>query len=192
MTMNNISKVMLATLLMLSSSSLVSAQETSSTPTAGCPSVLPNTEIDITADLSEFRQTEKLVLLQGSVDVHQGPLRVRADAIKLSYEPNEEEIENPEYDGVVTTLVATGAVRIDCNGERASGETAYYNVLKRTIDLTGKVMLAREGNILTGDRLKIDLNSGSSRIYGGKAIAGQDGQGRVHAIFKTGSDEDKD
>jgi lipopolysaccharide export system protein LptA len=157
---------------------------TSAVQPAGCPSVLPDTEIDITADLSEFHQKDRLVLLNGSVDVHQGPLRVRAESIKLSYEPQQASSGEPAYAGTVTTLIATGNVRVTCNGEKASGNTAHYDVLKRTIELTGKVMLAREGNILTGDQLNIDLNTGQSTIIGGKAVAGQ---GRVHAIFKPQS-----
>jgi lipopolysaccharide export system protein LptA len=196
-TINKI-KTLAITALFAGVSSIALAQEaapvSSAVQPAGCPSVLPDTEIDITADLSEFHQKDKLVLLNGSVDVHQGPLRVRAESIKLSYEPQDTSSGEPAYAGTVTTLIATGDVRITCNGERASGNTAHYDVLKRTIELTGKVMLAREGNILTGDQLNIDLNTGRSSIIGGKAVAGQ---GRVHAIFKPqgtepGTEQDTD
>ncbi|TNE42361.1 MAG: hypothetical protein EP347_01070 [Alphaproteobacteria bacterium] len=169
----------------------VSAQDTG-IETAGCPSVLPDTEIDITADQSEFRQQEKLVFLKGSVDVTQGPLRVRADAIKLSYEPSGNEAADPQYKGVVTSLLATGNVRIDCNGERATGASAEYNVPQRKIELTGDVMLSREGNLLAGDRLHIDLNTGASRIFGSRAVTGQSDDGRIRAIFKSGTTDKKD
>ncbi|TNE59634.1 MAG: hypothetical protein EP340_02220 [Alphaproteobacteria bacterium] len=177
----------LALLLALSAAPVV-AQD-AGLETAGCPSVLPDTEIDITADQSEFQQQEKLVFLKGSVDVTQGPLRVRADAIKLSYEPANTQAET-EYKGVVTSLLATGNVRIDCNGERATGTSAEYNVPERKIELTGDVMLSREGNILAGDRLHIDLNTGASRIFGSRAVTGKSDDGRVRAIFKSGATKD--
>jgi len=154
---------------------------------AGCPSVLPDTTIDISADQSDFLQNEKRVLLKGSVDVVQGPLRVRADTIELSYEPAAADGASSDYKGVVTSLTATGTVRIDCNGERATGERAFYNVPARKIELTGEVMLAREGNILAGDRLNIDLNTGASRIFGSHALPSTGKDGRIRAIFKSGS-----
>jgi lipopolysaccharide export system protein LptA len=159
------------------------SQSNSMTSTAGCPSVMPDTQIEVTADLSEFRQTEKVVLLQGSVDVIQGPLRVRAETIKLQYEPNDKSSDKA-YAGTVTSLQADGNVRIDCNGEHAEGEQAYYDILQRTIKLTGDVLLVREGNILRGDRLDIDLNSGRSAIVGDATVSKKPGKGRVHAIFK--------
>ena len=164
-------------------------EPTAPAASAGCPNVMPDTQIEVSADLSEFRQSEKLVLLQGSVDVTQGPLRVRADKIKLNYEPGDKSQGQKAYAGTVTTLIATGSVRIDCNGERAQGESAHYDILHRTIELTGDVMLARQGNILRGDKLNIDLNSGASKIIGDAALSQGEGKGRVHAIFKpTDSD----
>lgn len=178
--------------LLLALGTLPAGAQDAGIETGGCPSVLPDTEIDITADQSEFRQQEKLVFLSGSVDVTQGPLRVRADKIKLSYEPSSAQNADAQYKGVVTSLLATGNVRIDCSGERATGSSALYDVPNRKIELTGDVMLSREGNILAGDRLNIDLNTGASRIFGSRAVSGNNDEGRIRAIFKSGTTTSKE
>ncbi len=158
---------------------------------AGCPGVGAEEKIEIAADQSEFRQKEKTVILSGAVDVHQGALNVQANEIVLNYEPNEGQAESDSQTGTVSSLLATGSVRIECNNERARGQRAYYDVAQRTIELTGNVFLTREGNILQGERLNIDLNSGRSRIVGiTSSKPSDDNDGRVKAIFQTPSEDE--
>lgn len=158
---------------------------------AGCPDVGAEEKIEIAADQSEFRQKEKTVILTGAVDVQQGALQVQANEIVLNYEPSVDQSESDTQSGTVTSLLAKGSVRIECNNERARGQRAYYDVAQRTIELTGNVFLTREGNILQGERLNIDLNSGRSRIVGvTSSKPSDDDDGRVKAIFQTPSKDE--
>ena len=53
-----------------------------------------------------------------------------------------------------------------------------------TVTLSGNVVLTQGPNVLRGERLIVDLNSGVSRIEAGKG-----GSGRVQGLFVPGSEK---
>ncbi len=150
-------------------------------PDGNCPGVTPEQPIEVSADASEMRQEENIVLLEGKVDVRQGPLSLRAAKMTIHYTPSDDPA-NPT--GTISKLDARGAVRIQCADEKARGENALYDVVTRRIKMTGDVLVTRGGNILQGNLLTIDLNTGRSRIESSGRHGREGSDDRVRAIFQ--------
>lgn len=155
-----------------------------------CPEISTRETIEVSAEMSEFLEKERLVILSGDVDVIQGPLRLRADKILIAYQPDEGVSSLDGAAGTISKLEAIGNVKVDCADEHMRGETATYKIKERTIDLSGDVTLVRGPNILKGQMLNINLDTGKSRILGNAPNITQTGDGRVRAIFNPPDKDD--
>lgn len=129
--------------------------------------------IEVAADSLEVRNAEQVAVFRGNVDVRQGVMRMRADRIEISYGGSGEDASNvpsgiPGAGGSIDRLQAIGDVIISNGKEQAEAGFADYDVVTGEITLTGDVMLVQGGNVIKGDRLTIDLASGTGRIGGGR------------------------
>ncbi len=88
------------------------------------------------------------------------------------------------------TLEAIGNVVITTPTEKITGQRGLYNAVINKATLTGKVVLHRGPNMLQGERAEIDLNTNTSRLFGGGTSSTQSGQ--VKGIFYPGSEKKKD
>ncbi len=192
--------VSLGTLSVMAAMAGASSSLAQSQGSGGCPAVDPGAEIEVTANESEFLQQQHMVVLTGAVDVLQGAVRLQADKVIIFYSEPEGENTNTSQSetsddrqtglaGTITRLDALGAVNVTCGSERAKGQTATYDIMARAIDLAGDVTLVREGNVLKGEKLHINLDTGRSRIVGTTNGADESGE-RVRAIFRTPNTED--
>lgn len=129
--------------------------------------------IEITADTLEVLQADKVAVFRGKVDAVQGDMLLRADTLVVHY--REAEAENLR----VARIDAEGNVFVSSPRETAQGRRGVYDVDAARIDLTGGVVLTRGDNVIEGDSLRMDLDSGRSRVVGAGAGSG----GRVHGLF---------
>jgi len=86
---------------------------------------------------------------------------------------------------VLETLEATGNVSIKTTSETIKGDYAIYRSGSNKAQMTGNIKITRGPNTLQGNRAEIDLNTNTSKIFGG----GTQNNGRVKAVFYPGSDE---
>ena len=131
--------------------------------------------IEITADTLEVLQGDKVAVFRGKVDAVQGDMLLRADALVVHYR----EAGADEESLGVARIDAEGNVFVSSPRETAQGRRGVYDVDAARIDLTGGVILTRGDNVIEGDSLRMDLDSGRSRVVG----AGTGGSGRVHGLF---------
>lgn len=124
--------------------------------------------IEITADSLEVRQADEIAIFSGNVVAGQDTLRLTADRVEVSYDEQAEDSET----GAIRLLVAEGDVFLSNGSETAQGKTARYDVEAGTITMTGDVTLTQGRNVIAGDQLTIDLESGRGRV-----------EGRVKTIF---------
>jgi lipopolysaccharide export system protein LptA len=148
---------------------------------AGCPNVDPTLPISVAADASEFQKNESRVVLNGSVTIQQGVLNLYADEVVISYMSGD--TRDLGSQGTVRSLVATGTVKVECEGDRAHGRKAFYNIAQHNIELTGDVLLVRGNNVLKGEKLYIDLDTGNTAIEGGQAAGAKPTDTRIKAVF---------
>ncbi|MEE4350591.1 MAG: LptA/OstA family protein [Pacificimonas sp.] len=120
--------------------------------------------IDFAADRIEVLEAENQALFTGSVEVTQGSLALSAGSIRVLYEDSGEL--------TVSRLIAEGSVRLRTNTERATARRAIYDVPRSIVTLYGDVQVNRGTDRLTGERLVIDLDSGSSSIGGAGRVTG--------------------
>ncbi|MEX2518396.1 MAG: lipopolysaccharide transport periplasmic protein LptA [Paracoccaceae bacterium] len=125
--------------------------------------------IEIAADSLEVREGDKTAIFRGDVVAGQGTLRLTAKELEVDYGPGGGET------GQIRRIEARGDVFLANGAETASGEFAEYDVAAGTIKMSGAVTLTQGGNVVKGEQLSIDLNSGQGRVEGGG--------GRVKSVF---------
>jgi lipopolysaccharide export system protein LptA len=141
--------------------------------------------IEITADLLEVEQRDRIATFTGNVDAVQGELVLSADKLRVFYSGNDQAGEAaPGATGSIRRIEAEGNVFITSPAETAQGETGVYDVADNSLSLDGSVVLTRGDNVIRGDQLEIDLVSGRSRVTA--AAPSDEGGGprdRVRALF---------
>lgn len=158
---------------------------------AGCPGIDSGLAISVGANESEFRKNDAQVVLRGDVTIDQGVLHLAADEVTIEYLQGD--TRDMGSQGRVNSLLARGTVKIVCENDRAHGGEAFYNVAGHTLQLTRDVLLVREDNILKGQSLFIDLDTGHMTIEGGgtqvtgEAAVASDT--RIKAVFTPASPE---
>ena len=125
--------------------------------------------IEITSDALEVRQAENLAIFSGEVVAGQGTLRLTADRIEVAYDQS---AEGDSETGAIRNMQAEGNVFISNGAETAQGERAEYDVDSGSITMTGSVVLTQGKNVISGQRLVINLNEGQGKM-----------EGRVKSIF---------
>jgi lipopolysaccharide export system protein LptA len=123
--------------------------------------------VEVTADRLDVNQTDGTATFAGNVVVVQGELTLTAGRVLVEYGTTQpREIERIHaFDSVV--LVSPT--------EAAEGDEAVYEVASRSVVMTGNVLLTQELNVVSGERLTIDLDTGTGVV-----------EGRVRTILRSG------
>ena len=135
--------------------------------------------IEVTSDALEVRQAENLAIFSGDVIAGQDTMRLNSDVLEVTYD---EESESDSETGAIKHMLAIGNVFISNGAETAQGKRAEYDVESGKINMTGSVVLTQGGNVISGETLIIDVNTGRGRVEGG----------RVKSIFTPKSAEQED
>jgi len=155
---------------------------------APAPSMLSNDQpVQLSADALQVLQDQKQAIFSGNVIASQGNIHMRADKMVVHYNKAEGKTENPAPAQGVSRIDAEGHVVFTNPTDTAKGDVAIYDVEKKTLDLSGTVILTREQNILKGTHLHYDMQTGRSLLTAGKtavsAGGGNAGNGRVQGLF---------
>jgi lipopolysaccharide export system protein LptA len=144
--------------------------------------------IEIVSDALEVLQAENKAIFTGSVIATQDNIHMKADKMVVFYR-NDEKKAKTSPAAEESGAIGKGIYRIESEGnvfftsptETAQGDKAIYTVDDDTINLTGRVLLTRGGNVLKGTTLVYNLETGRS-VLTGQAIT-QGGTGRVRGLF---------
>jgi lipopolysaccharide export system protein LptA len=142
---------------------------------AAAPGHDPSLPIEITADSLEIQREQSLAVFRGDVLAIQGEMHLRAQTLVVHYL----EDETREEGTTISQIDASGEVFVSSPSETARGDVGIYDVEAGIIDLTGAVVLTRGENVVKGNHLVMDLNTGYSRM---ESAGGADGE-RVKSIF---------
>ena len=83
----------------------------------------------------------------------------------------------------IRRVEAKGGVLVTQKDQTATGESGVFDMQANTVTLLGNVVIAQGQNVVKGDRLTVDLTSGTSRVECGKS----QGQCRVQALIQPGA-----
>ena len=139
----------------------------------------PDAPIEIQADNLEVFRDQQVAVFIGNVDAQQGRMNLRTDQLRVTYrEGDSDNEEGAAVGGRISRLEAVGNVQVSTEKERATGERGVYDIDSATIVLEGGVRLFQDRNVLTGQRLVMNLETGVTRLDGAP------GAGRVKGIFQ--------
>lgn len=114
--------------------------------------------IDIDSDRVDVHDRDNQAIFSGKVHAVQGDMTLDSATLKVFYEKKEN--SDPE----IQRIDAQGDVKMTSPSETAKGNYGVYDVAQRTITLIGNVTLNQGDNVLHGQRLAIDLDSGRSTL----------------------------
>lgn len=123
--------------------------------------------VEVTADQLTVNQTDGTAVFSGNVAVIQGQMRLGADEIVVEYGPGDRTR--------IARLIAKGNVILTAGADAAKAGNAEYSVDSGEIVLTGSVLLTQGANVLSGERLALNLAAGTGQM-----------EGRVKTVLQPG------
>lgn len=110
--------------------------------------------VRVEADHLVLLQARRLARFTDDVVLRRGDAVVRSPRMEARY----------DADGQLTKLELRGGVDVQQGDRRATGETADYDAQARTLVLQGDPKLYDQGDVLTGDRIDLALDSKEVRV----------------------------
>jgi lipopolysaccharide export system protein LptA len=153
--------------------------------------------IKISSASLEVRDKDKVATFAGDVHLVQGDTTLRSKSLVVFY--NDESAPKPAKpppiagapDAPISQQIrrveAKGGVLVTQKDQTATGESGVFDMQANTVTLLGNVVISQGQNVVKGDRLTVDLASGTSRVECGKS----QGQCRVQALIQPNSMRDK-
>jgi len=117
--------------------------------------------VDIIADEMQWNDDQKIAYAIGNAIATQGEKKISAN--KLIVHLDQEEDSNE-----IILIEAEGNVIFTNKKEVATGKIAKYDFIKNNIIIEDTVTLKRDDNIMKGELLVMDLNTGLSQITSDK------------------------
>ena len=126
--------------------------------------------IDINADQLEIQQDRNLAIFKGNVIAEQGPIKLRAEQLKVWYKQSSEKPSKVDAigGGTIIRIDAIDQVFVSSATETAKGDIGVYEIAEQRITLTGTVILTRGDNVLRGKTLVMNIATGQSQLSGGR------------------------
>ena len=123
-------------------------------PTTLAEEVIP---VDIIADEMQWNDNNKIAYAIGNAVATQGEKKISADKLIVHLDKEEDNNE-------IILIEAEGNVIFNNKKEEATGKIAKYNFIENNIIIENTVTLKKDDNIMKGELLIMDLNTGVSQI----------------------------
>jgi len=192
------------------------AQATRAAPVAPAPGgILQNQNqdepIQIESATLEVHDKSKMATFSGDVQVVQGDTTIKCQTLVVFYgaghvgeggqtagnaatsapssgqaPPGRQASVVPQGAQDIRRIEARGGVTVISKDQNASGDLGVYDLKKKTITLTGNVVVSQGKNVLHGDRVVVDTTTGNAHIDSGPGAVGQN---RVRALILPGKGE---
>ena len=137
--------------------------------------------VEIISDELEWNEKEKIAYARGNASAEQKDKKITADELIVHLSKDN---KNTKNNNEIVMIEAIGNVIFSSKEDKATGNNAVYNIVKNNIIIEGNVILKRKENIMQGEHLEMDLNTGISAISNGK-----EGE-KVRMLFSTKNDEE--
>ena len=117
--------------------------------------------IEIIADEMEWNKQKNEAIAIGNAKATKGNNVITANKIIGT-------LTDSSMDQRIIKLIALGKVKFTRMGEIATGEKAIYDLEKDIIVIEGNERLKKNENVMVGESLIINLNTGLSKMSGSK------------------------
>jgi len=159
--------------------------------------------VQIEAATLEVHDKTKTATFSGNVQVVQGDTTMKCRSLVVFYgqevglgEPTAQAtnatvkspLGGPRGAQNIRRIEARGAVTVITKDQSASGDLGIYDLKTKTITLSGNVVVSQGQNVIHGERVVVDTETGNARVESGAtgASAGGPGSGRVRALIQPG------
>ncbi len=112
----------------------------------------------------ELDEKRKIATLHGGVTIQQKQTVLKTRKLIVHYEGS---FSDGGLDRI-SRMRATGRVVITSGDQAATGNSAEFDMRTQIVELIGDVVLTQGGNVIRGDRLRINLKTGKSKIVSDK------------------------
>lgn len=153
-----------------------------------------NEPINIEADSLEVLDDKKFAIFSGNVKVRQGKFHLASKKLKVTYSGGIGGDNKKQETRGIKYIDATGKVAISTpDNQSATSKWAKFDVLNKIVTIGGDVVLSQGGNVMRGDKLVIDLNTGRSKFFSSTtASKGKKGKRpRITGVFLPGKTKGK-
>lgn len=113
--------------------------------------------VEVQADQLSVNNADGTAIFSGNVLVGQGEMRISAAEVKVKYGADGKSIDQ---------LLATGGVTISNLADAAEAREAIYTIDSGIVVMTGDVLLTQGPSAIAGQKLTIDLKSGTGTMEG--------------------------
>jgi lipopolysaccharide export system protein LptA len=157
--------------------------------------------IQIESSTLEVRDKNKVATFAGNVQVVQGDTTIHCRTLVVFYGPEEGAAAAkapapanvpanantglPQDAHDIRRVEARGDVTVTTKDQTASGDLGVYDLKSKTITLTGNVVVSQGKNVVRGDRVVVDTETGFSRVESG-ATQTATTPSRVRALILPG------
>lgn len=114
--------------------------------------------VEVRSDSLQVDNSTGITVFSGNAVLGQGDMRLAAQTIKVVYTPGDA--------ARITRLEASGGVTLVTALEAAEATNAVYDIDAGTVRMNGSVILTQGPNVLSGDRLTVNLRSGQGSLEG--------------------------
>lgn len=156
----------------------------------------------------EVRDKSKMATFSGDVQVVQGDMTIKCQTLVVFYGAEHgpgaggqrvaavtppapgapvQQALMPQGAQDIRRIEARGGVTVVSKDQNASGDLGVYDLKKKTITLTGNVVVSQGKNVLHGDRVVVDTVTGNAHINSGNP--GTTSQNRVRALILPNKNE---
>jgi lipopolysaccharide export system protein LptA len=160
--------------------------------------------VQIEAATLEVHDKSKTATFSGNVQVVQGDTTMRCRSLVVFYgqevglgetgsgEPTTATTGKSTIGGSkgaqnIRRIEARGGVTVLTKDQSASGDLGIYDLKTKTITLSGNVVVSQGQNVIHGERVVVDTETGNARVESGSgAGASAAGGGRVRALIQPG------
>ncbi len=153
--------------------------------------------VQIEAASLEVRDKSKMATFSGNVQVVQGDTTMKCQKLVVFYgeevgiaqstnPPPKPAADAPKNPQNIRRIEARGGVTVVTKDQSASGDLGVYDLLQKTITLTGNVVVSQGQNVIHGEKVIVDTVTGNARVESGSQGGGAATPGRVRALIQPG------
>jgi lipopolysaccharide export system protein LptA len=120
--------------------------------------------VKIESDKLDVRSKDNVATFTGNVHVTQGDTELHSKVLVVFYV----DTSKPSPTPVNAMKAARGGVLVTQKEQNAAGDTGIFDMQSNSVTLNGNVVVTRGKDVVRGQRLVVDLNTGVSHIDGGR------------------------
>ena len=125
--------------------------------------------VEVTSEQLSVDQKTGKATFSGKVLIGQGQMRLAADRVTVTYVQGDQ--------SRISALHAEGNVTMVSGEDAAEARAADYDVESGIVVLTGDVLLTQRGNVVAGEKVTVNLETGTANAAG-----------RVRSVLQPGSE----